>query len=193
MLFAILFTFLSSTQFALAMNGVVEVQSGSLRVMRDDGMKVNFYPGRYHSQISLEGGRLFLMIDRLNVRTDATIVLPSGTQIPENGALEIDGFKTGQTFAARGTIRTSKERSANVKDTESCVYQRESWVCGGYGSDYRCEWVSRPVPGFRPVEYFFETRTVALDLQLDSRNGGVSSFSGKDMDRRKLYTFQGNC
>ena len=62
----------------------------------------------------------------------------------------------------------------------------------GYGSDYSCRWVSYPARGEREVEYYYETRTVSLNLSLDSHTG-ESSFSGKDMSRRKLYTMQGNC
>lgn len=190
-LFAILAAL--STTTALAMPGTLEVKSGSFRVQREDSMKVNFYAGRYRSDISFEGGVMHLMVERKEVRTDAQLRLPSGTAIPENGAIEIDGFRTGQTFAVKGTISTTRANTAPVKEHEGCVYHRQEWVCHGWGHHQQCYWETVPVQGLRPVEYYFETKTVTLALALDSRNGGVSGWNGRETARRKIYTFQGQC
>ena len=193
MAFLLSYLILVSTNMAFAMNGELVVQTGSLRLQREDGMKTSFYPGNYHAQIFFYGDRANIMIDRRGARTDAILNYPAGTVIPENGTIDIDGFATGQTFAITGTASTVVGRSENTRGTEECFYDRQEWVCGGFGSNYECNWVSRPVKGQREVEYYFESRIFEVSLNLDSHTGGVATFSGKDMNRRKLYTFQANC
>lgn len=181
--------FLSTPAFAIP--GTLEVSNGSFRVKREDGMKVNFYAGKYKSDLSWDRGTLHLMVERKEVRTDAELSLAGG--IPENGAVEIDGFRTGQTFAVKGTISTVRQSTESVREQESCVWYRQEWICHGWGPHRQCGWEQIAVQGWKPVEFHFETKTVRLDLALDSRNGGVSAWRGQETDRRKVYTFQGQC
>lgn len=176
-----------------AIDGTVEVKSGSLRVMREDGMKVNFYPGKYKAQVSFDRDKAYLMVERKDVRTDAVVKFPANAQVPENGAVSIDGFATGQTFSINGDISTQRDRSETMRDREACTYQRQEWVCHGWGHHRECGWETVVIQGSRHVEFFYETKTVKLALNFDSRNGGVSSFAGQSVDRKKEYTYVGEC
>ncbi|HEY8280014.1 MAG TPA: hypothetical protein VIH99_10335 [Bdellovibrionota bacterium] len=184
---------LSLTAPAYATNGTLEVKSGSLRVQRDDGMKVHFYPGKYAAQFTIANRKAYLYVTRKDILTEAAIQLPSGAQFPENGAVNIDGFRTGQTFAIKGNVSTVRDQTPSRRETESCVYYRTEWVCHGYGYDSWCDWEDIAVPGYREVEFHYLTKTQTLALDLDSRNGGASVFNGRSVDRQKIYTYQGQC
>lgn len=189
--FALALSILSLPAFAL--DGTLDVKSGSLRVMREDGMKVSFYPGKYKAQVSFDRDKAYLMVERKDVRTDAVVKFPAGAQVPENGAVRIDGFATGQTFSMAGEISTVRDRTETERGFEGCTYSRRDWICHGWGHHRECGWETIVINGSREVEFHYETKTVNLSLKLDSRNGGDSSFGGRSVSRKKEYTFVGEC
>ena len=190
--FTLLGTLLGSLP-ALAVDGVLEVKSGSLRVTREDGMKSHFYTGKYPAQIEFRDKAAYLTITRKDVRTDAVLKYPEGAQVPASGEISLDGSKTGQTFSIGGTIATHVENSETYQDQESCTYYVREWVCEGYGHDRYCYWADIPVQGLRRVEYHFVTKTVTLQLNLSSNNGGASEFNGQKVTKNKVYTYEGRC
>jgi len=179
---------------SLAMEGTATVKSGSWRVQReDDGMKVNFYPGRYKTTLDFGRGILHFAVERNGITTRAQLKVPAGASLPDNGPISIDGFRTGQTFAARGDIQTVRANTPEESGSESCVYYRDEWICRGHGRWRECGWERIPTQGYQRVRYYFETKTVTLRLALDSRNGGDASFDGNSRSSKKIYTYQGAC
>lgn len=183
---------LSVPAFALSVDGTLEVQQGALKVVRTDGFKARFYQGKYTSQLSFQSGKLYLVIHRKDVRTDAELKLPAGFALPENGDFKIDGVKAGQAFNVDGTIGTAITDSLPRREYESCTYYRREWVCEGRYDEY-CRWEDVPVQGDREVEYFVRTKTVTLAIDLPSPGEGRATFAGAERSSKKIYTYEGRC
>jgi hypothetical protein len=178
---------------AWGVSGALEVKSGSLRLKREDGFKTHFYPGKYGSELTFKDKKAYLTLHRKGIRTDAILTFPAGSQIPENGKISLDGFRTGQTFRIDGDITTLVSRTQNVREREGCTYYRREWVCRGWGYDRYCDWEMYPVDGLREVEYFFQTKKVSLALELSSDNQGKAVFNGTETAKKKIYTYEGAC
>lgn len=175
-----------------AIDGTLEVRQGALKVVRTDGFKARFYPGKYSSQVSISGGKFFLTIIRKEVRTDAELSLPAGFALPENGSFKLAGAPAGQAFNVDGAIGTAVTDSAPQREYEPCTYYRREWVCEGHYHP-RCHWEDVPVRGDREVEYFLRTKTVTLALELPSPGEGTANFDGAESGTRKIYTYEGRC
>lgn len=178
---------------AFAVDGTLSVKSGSLRVKRDDGFKVSFYEGNYRAELNFADRKAYLTVHRNDIRTDATLDFPAGASIPENGVIDLDGFKTGQTFKINGSIRTIKDETPTQRESEACTYYERRWVCEGYGRRRHCYWENVPVQGYRTVEFYYLTKTSTLDLSLNSNTGGPVDFDGRSVSRKKIYTYEGVC
>lgn len=184
------------TLFALsagAVSGPLTVTKDSLRIQRDDGFKVHFYKGTYPAELVFKDNRLYLSITRKDIRTDATLVIPAGQGLPENGSFNIDGTKTGQTFSVQGLVNTTKNRSADFIENETCSYDREEYVCRGRGRRRECGWELVRYTGQREVEFHFVDTDRELKADLLSNNGGQAEFSARESWRQKNYTYVGAC
>jgi hypothetical protein len=177
----------------LAMEGTLSVSNGSLRVVRDDGFKVHFYPGKYQSEIELQDDRALIVVYRNGIRTDINLNYPRGTRLPDSGHISIDGATTGQTFSISGDRSVTTTDSNPVRTWEDCTFSRTEWVCEGYGRHQRCEWRSVRYRGTQDVEYFVRTMDVDLQLGLKSNNGGLAEFAGQTSRQNKIYLFRGQC
>lgn len=175
------------------MTGTLKVDSGSLRVQRDDGFKVHFYQGQYPMEIQFKSGKAYLSITRKDIKTDVIVNIPNGSSIPDNGEIKIEGTKSGQTFDIGGQISTDIQNSQNVSELESCTYVRQVWVCRYQGHHQYCSWEDELAQGYRSVDYYYQTKNVQLSLELDSNNGGNAQFDGRSSGRQKIYTYQGQC
>lgn len=189
----ILFALFLCSPLAQAMEGIYEVTNGSLRILRNDGFKTHFYPGKYKGEINFKEGKAFLRLDRNEISTDATLTFPAGAQIPDNGEIFLDGYRTGQTFRIGGTISTARSQTSPERGSEGCTYCRREWVCRGWGRDRYCRWEEVPTQGYRTVEFFYLTKTVTLALDLESNNEGKGKFNGRETSKRKVYTYEGEC
>lgn len=178
---------------AFALEGTLKVTQDSLRIQRDDGFKVNFYKGNYPASLTFKNARAYLYITRKDIRTEATLKFPAGASIPENGSFVLDGTKTGQTFLISGNIATTRSETPTVREQESCQYERDEYVCRGYGRNRYCQWETVIYEGLRRVEYHYLTKTVKLATQLNSDNGGTAEFGGTEVARSKVYTDFGPC
>ena len=175
------------------MEGSLDVSSGSVRVKRDDGFYVRFYPGSYRTRFTDQGDRIYFTIDRKGVSTGVTVIVPRGQQIPDNGQIQIDSTRTGQGFDIVGSAATKTEDSALVRTDESCIYYRREWVCDHRPHGNYCRWEDVPYQGWRDVEYFDRVRTKDVLLTLDSPGIGSGSFAGRDITRERIYTYVGRC
>lgn len=189
----IFLVFFLISPFAQAMEGIYEVTSGSLRILRSDGFKTHFYPGKYKGSLSFEEKKAFLQLERKDIRTDATLLFPAGAGVPENGEIFLDGYRTGQTFRIAGNIRTERSQSPLERGNEGCTFYRREWVCRGWGPDRYCRWEEVPRQGYRVVEFYYLTKTITLALDLESNNEGKAKFNGRETSKRKIYTYEGDC
>lgn len=186
-------TLLLATPLCLATPGTLEVTVDSLRIQRDDGLKTHFFKGKYEASLSFKDRKAYLSIIRKDIRTDATVTLPQGVVIPENGAFTIAGTKTGQTFDIEGQVNTTKDQSPTYMDIEYCQWERDEYVCRGRGRHRQCRWETVFYDGRRDIEYHYLTTSRKLNTQLLSDNGGKAQFSGQENDRKKVYTHIGFC
>lgn len=178
---------------AVAMEGDLSVSTGALRVKRDDGFYVRFYPGNYRTHFENKGRTLYFTIDRKGIDTGVTVDVPNGQEIPENGAIFIESTKSGQAFDIWGDSQTKVTESAMINDHESCTYYRREWVCEHTPHGRYCHWEEVPYRGWRSVEYYFRTREQQVSMTLNSPGNGSGDFSGTERSSEKIYTYVGSC
>ena len=86
--------FVASSAFAERIVGTLSVDSGNLRVKRDDNLKVRFYKGKYKTSFEMSGRKGFFFIERKGIQTIAEFRLPRDFRYPENGNFYLPAEKT---------------------------------------------------------------------------------------------------
>lgn len=178
---------------AFAMDAELVVGTGALRVKRDDGFYVRFYPGKYRTHFENKGRRLYFTIDRNGIDTGVTVEVPRGQEFGDNGAIDIRSTQTGQAFDITGVSTTQIAESSTTREHESCVYYRREWVCEHTPRGRFCHWEDVPYRGWRSVEYYYRTREQEISMTLNSPGNGSGDFQGREVNRQKVYTYEGAC
>jgi hypothetical protein len=159
--------------------------------------------GDYKANVTIKKEELKLKLKGNLENHRLTLKFPKGTVLPStNGEISVSAQDLKQPFALAGNVKTDVTRSELVTTTERCSINVGMYDCdwgggyydgrGGYYGPYSyCH--GRVLDGERDVRYFNDTTTRTLSLQLLQEESSKATFTGVDVDVKRVYQFRGVC
>jgi hypothetical protein len=159
---------------------------------------VTLSPGTYRTELRFNES---VSVFELKV-TDAekqtrtlNLSVSENVRLPEaSGSFSVAATEAGQTYKISGNVFSESSKTKTTNDLEFCTVQRTITDCNG-PPEARCRHMWRTVNGHQAVKYHFDNELKRLSVNITEPGTGrhLAVYRGDIGNRRKIYTYRGEC
>lgn len=165
----------------------------------DSDKVIDVTPGTYNFDFEMQNRTSAVLTIKMNHNNStATLKIPGGKNIPDNGRWNVTADELGQPFGLNVTVSTDVNDSGLRRETESCTYEGHEQVCypvGVPGGGVSCSDRIVTRYGSQRVEFILRTtdKKMSGEVLLKQGTEAAAHLEGAKSTQEKIYTHKDFC